>query len=335
MSFNNQYAPQVKVEAYDRVAVEIYDRDFNICKVFYKSNSDLERIKQITEEVTLFYNLMANESPEENSENTRQDPRLKSLLKKSVELSKSLDSLPEAVRLLEQAFEIDKEVKQLTLYHYKRISAYLYKLKRYDEGFSWVARLTQGIPSQQPADHPDWYQFYADIIELTAQRLISEPTRENQCNALGEALQAIKLRHQAAKLRIKRAKSLQLCSFISSDEIFLYCGLKNHGGPLILPSDWYQAYHEVFYNYQRIKRDIHYGELVAASLADSDSDDWGLVRKVLKKLKGQHLEEGLIRGLSSALQESDYKAFSETAMIAATDIISMHGYQISNDFFDS
>jgi len=90
MSFNNQYAPQVKVEAYDRVAVEIYDRDFNICKVFYKSNSDLERIKQITEEVTLFYNLMANESPEENSENTRQDPRLKSLLKKSVELSKSL-----------------------------------------------------------------------------------------------------------------------------------------------------------------------------------------------------------------------------------------------------
>lgn len=277
--------------------------DFSeVSKSFEKDKNELNALLGAVSEAKEAY-------PDFGEIKPNQDSILKRLLKESVDLAKNQDTLPQAIDVLQKAFERDQKVKQLTLYHYKRMSNYLYKLKRFDEGYSWAARLTMGIPGQQPSDTANWVDFYADVLELLAERLISEPRLKSQCNSLGEAVNAISQRYQAALKRKDEAKSLRLYEFIQHDEISKYLSLSKHKSrvPMIEPYEWHQAIQSAHSNYLPIYWDLRNSDQVIADLRNPLSDQWKVLRKIMKKLKQQDLADAFIADLAATMR-GDWKS---------------------------
>jgi len=288
-----------------------------ISKIFYKSDDDLDYLKTIINEAK-------NKYPDQGKLKAKQNPKLKKLLAQSVNLAKRKETIPEAITTLEKAFQLDKTLKQLTLYHYRRMPTYHYKLKQYDEGFSWASRLTLGIPCQAPESTADWFDYYSHVLNLMAELQLSEPNKKTHFDAFGKAIDSIFQRYKSALLRRKQAKTLLLHSFINTDDIARYLSLNKVTSyvPMIKPTKWYEAYHEANYVYLSIYWDIDSSEHLVADLRSTNSAQWKTLRNVLKKIKCADITEELIADLASSLKGKSWQDHFKNNVTKWLDYIS-------------
>ena len=264
----------------------------------------------------------------------KQNPELKALLKQAVDNAKKNETIDDAIQANKRAFKLDKSLKELTLYHYKRQPTYYYKKKDFEQGTREIAKLFQGIPSQRPENTSNWFRYSSELHDLAATLLITEKGTDKWMDALNHVVSSIQDEVRSMRLGAEEVKRFKLFHIMQNDPTcreFEMCGTDTNpfsgreNGLFIDSERWSSVYQQAKYYYLNIYWPLRTLKEFEVERLNLDGKRYKTFRKVCKKLKLENETETLLNELVSSLSsdcwEDELQHFSNTLQLKIKSLL--------------